>query len=146
MKQQRAALGVIVAVVAAVALWWSQGGTSQSQSAEHNQVVAAVLPAPSGSVDHASGLSWVAESALPAQALHTLHLIDEGGPFPFSADGETFHNYGDLLPEHADGFYHEYTVVTPGADDRGARRIIVGNDGASYYTSDHYNSFERISR
>ncbi|MGH3510445.1 MAG: ribonuclease domain-containing protein [Nocardioidaceae bacterium] len=146
MKQQRAALGVVIAVVAAVIIWWSQGGTSPSQSAETNQAVtASQLPSPSGSVDAGSGLPWVAVSALPAQARQTLDLIGSGGPFPYSEDGETFHNYGDLLPDHPYGFYHEYTVVTPGSDDRGARRIIVGTDGACYYTSDHYNSFERIS-
>lgn len=121
MKLQRAALGVLVAVVAAVTIWWSQGETSQSQSADPNPTVtASQLPSPTGSVD-------------------------EGGPFPYSSNGETFHNYGDLLPDHPYGFYHEYTVVTPGVDDRGARRTIIGYDGARYCTSDHYNSFERIS-
>jgi ribonuclease T1 len=50
-----------------------------------------------------------------------------------------------LLPDKSSGYYHEYTVPTPGASDRGARRIIVGSGGELYWTDDHYRSFERIS-
>jgi len=28
--------------------------------------------------------------------------------------------------------------------NRGARRIIAGNDGEYYYTDDHYRSFKRV--
>ena len=38
----------------------------------------------------------------------------------------------------------EYTVVTPGSRDRGARRIVVGADWDMYYTADHYASFRQI--
>jgi guanyl-specific ribonuclease Sa len=44
------------------------------------------------------------------------------------------------------GYYREYTVETPGSEDRGARRIIAGSDGELYWTDDHYQSFSRILR
>jgi ribonuclease T1 len=73
-----------------------------------------------------------------------LGLIDSGGPFPYSQDGGVFGNFERLLPAHQRGWYREYTVPTPGEGDRGARRIIAGQDGTRYYTADHYDSFARI--
>jgi ribonuclease T1 len=35
-------------------------------------------------------------------------------------------------------------VRTPGAKDRGARRIVAGVPGEYYYTDDHYQTFRRI--
>ena len=81
---------------------------------------------------------------LPADARHTIELVRKGGPFPYQRDGATFQNRERLLPEQARGWYREYTVKTPGARDRGARRIIAGRDGTLYYTDDHYRSFKRI--
>lgn len=81
---------------------------------------------------------------LPPEARDTLRLIDRGGPFPYRRDGIEFGNRERLLPLRNRGFYREYTVPTPGASDRGARRIIVGRDGERYYTKDHYRSFRRI--
>ena len=80
---------------------------------------------------------------LPPQARDTLALIARGGPFPHSQDGVVFGNYEHLLPEQPRGYYHEYTVETPGASTRGARRIITGGAPAViyYYTDDHYRSF-----
>jgi len=96
--------------------------------------------------DVASGASGtVAVSALPAEAQHTLALIRSGGPFPYPRnDGVVFENREGVLPQEARGFYHEYTVVTPGSSDRGARRIIVGAGHEYYYTADHYRSFRQI--
>ncbi|MBN1375345.1 MAG: ribonuclease [Dehalococcoidia bacterium] len=74
----------------------------------------------------------------------TLKLIKDGGPFPYDKDGTVFNNYEGLLPDKANGYYHEYTVVTPGSVDRGARRIVAGAEGEYYYTSDHYASFKLI--
>jgi ribonuclease T1 len=81
---------------------------------------------------------------LPSEALVTLQLIKNGGPFPYDQDGAVFHNYEGILPRQPDGYYREYTVATPGSPDRGARRIITGKNGAFYYTDDHYASFELI--
>ncbi len=74
----------------------------------------------------------------------TLRLIEDGGPFPYSKDGSTFQNREGILPQQPKGFYAEYTVETPGSDDRGARRIISGKDGSRFYTDDHYDSFREI--
>jgi ribonuclease T1 len=98
----------------------------------------------------ASGLGEpVSLSSLPAEARKTEQLIHSGGPFPFSRDGVVFGNYEKRLERRPRGYYHEYTVPTPGARNRGARRIICGGDkptepDACFFTEDHYNSFHRI--
>ena len=85
---------------------------------------------------------------LPREAQSVLLLIKQGGPFPYAKDGVVFGNYEGILPRQKRGYYHEYTVKTPGARNRGARRIVAGGDPASsgeyYYTDDHYQSFRRI--
>ena len=96
----------------------------------------------------AESLSEVAASALPTEARHTLELIASGGPYPYQRDGVVFGNREQRLPLHARGYYHEYTVTTPGVRTRGTRRIICGGTLRSlaecYYTDDHYESFRRI--
>jgi ribonuclease T1 len=91
-----------------------------------------------------SGLPTMRVAELPAEGRHTLALIEAGGPFPYSQDGAVFENRERLLPLQARGWYHEYTVPTPGEDDRGARRIITGQDEERYYTADHYESFRQV--
>ena len=86
----------------------------------------------------------IAATQLPREARGTLALIKAGGPFPHAQDGRTFRNREKLLPRHERGYYREYTVKTPGANDRGARRIVAGRGGEFYYTDDHYRSFRRI--
>ena len=81
---------------------------------------------------------------LPPEARATLALIRAGGPFPYARDGVVFNNREGLLPKRNRGHYREYTVKTPGARDRGARRIVAGASGELYYTDDHYRSFRRI--
>lgn len=92
-----------------------------------------------------SVLGEVALRDLPPEAARTLDLIRKGGPFPHKKDGAVFGNREGLLPPRAKGYYREYTVPTPGASNRGARRIVAGGDGeVFYYTGDHYRSFRRI--
>ncbi|HYT48425.1 MAG TPA: ribonuclease domain-containing protein [Burkholderiales bacterium] len=81
---------------------------------------------------------------LPAEASQTLRLIRQNGPFPFQRDGAVFVNREGRLPSRSRGYYREYTVKTPGAHERGARRIIAGRGGEYYYSDDHYRSFRRI--
>ena len=93
----------------------------------------------------------VALAALPAEARQTEQLIRQGGPFAYAKDGSVFGNRERLLPTYARGYYREYTVKTPGARDRGARRIVCGGSqptqpDACYYTGDHYASFARIAQ
>jgi ribonuclease T1 len=94
-------------------------------------------------------MSAVRLQDLPVQAQVTEELIRQGGPFPHAKDGSVFGNRERLLPPRARGFYREYTVSTPGAHDRGARRIVCGGDPperpeACYYTDDHYVNFRLI--
>lgn len=93
-------------------------------------------------------LDRVVFSDLPKEAQVTLQLIKKGGPFPYDKDGAVFGNYEALLPRQGRGYYHEYTVPTPGVHHRGARRIVTGaearSSGEYYYTNDHYASFRRI--
>ncbi len=89
-------------------------------------------------------ISTIDVSQLPPEAKDTLKLIKQGGPFPFRKDGTVFGNREGRLPRRSKGYYKEYTVKTPASRDRGARRIIAGNDGEYYYTDDHYNTFRLI--
>jgi len=86
----------------------------------------------------------VGVEALPPEAIDTLLLIEQGGPFPYDQDGATFQNREGILPDQPRGYYHEYTVETPGSPDRGARRIVTGRAGERYYTDDHYDSFRVV--
>lgn len=95
----------------------------------------------------------IALGELPPEAVHTLRLIRQGGPFPYPhKDGSVFGNFEKRLPLQPRGYYREYTVPTPGRRDRGPRRIVAGSgrggdvarSGEYYYTADHYLSFRRI--
>jgi ribonuclease T1 len=91
----------------------------------------------------------IARAELPLEARTTEIAIRSGGPFNYSKDGAVFGNRERRLPAEARGYYREYTVPTPGAQDRGARRIVCGGHEpaapvACYYTADHYTSFRRI--
>lgn len=90
------------------------------------------------------GLPVIQIAQLPPEAVTTLKLIRQGGPFPYERDGIVFGNFERILPKQRRGYYHEYTVPTPGARNRGARRIVSGQGGEFYYTDDHYQSFKRI--
>ena len=93
-------------------------------------------------------LPEIAARDLPVQAHDVLKLIRAGGPFRHDRDGVVFGNREKILPAKPRGYYHEYTVQTPGSRSRGARRIVCGGPKtapeACYYTADHYVSFGRI--
>ncbi len=109
---------------------------------------AALLCVPSAGVARDAPQAAVATSALPAEARTTLERIRGGGPFPYERDAVVFGNRERLLPPRPRGYYHEYTVPTPGARSRGARRIVCGGHAADlaecYYSDDHYRSFRKI--
>jgi ribonuclease T1 len=114
-------------------------------------VVAAATLLPAHARTMAPDDAVVTLGELPAEARQTARLIRNGGPFPFAKDGTVFGNRERLLPREARGYYREYTVKTPGARDRGARRIVCGGriatePAACYYTADHYASFQRIAQ
>ena len=95
-------------------------------------------------------LTSVPVAQLPAEAQSVERAIRAGGPFAYPKDGIVFANRERLLPPERRGFYREYTVATPGARDRGARRIVCGGHPptapvACFYSNDHYASFHRIT-
>jgi ribonuclease T1 len=93
----------------------------------------------------AASVGSICYSDLPSQAYDTLDLIASGGPFPYSQDGVVFRNQEGVLPSQASGYYHEYTVKTPGSSTRGARRIVTGKKTQEdYYTADHYVTFDLV--
>ncbi len=117
------------------------------------KIVAAVLagvlsllpPAVAGEGGPAkAALQEIAAGDLPPEARQTIALIRKGGPYPHERDGIVFGNFEKLLPLKERGYYREYTVRTPGAKGRGARRIVAGRGDELYYTDDHYQSFRRV--
>ena len=121
---------------AVVAIGLATVGVAITASARTPESPAAVAP--------------VALSHLPAEAQAVHQLILRGGPFPYQKDGTVFGNRERLLPRHPRGHYREYTVKTPGALNRGARRIVCGGKPptqpeACFYTDDHYATFRRIA-
>ena len=100
--------------------------------------------------EHAPPSAIVRISELPAEAQLVDRAIRSGGPFAYPKDGIVFANREHILPLKRRGFYREYTVATPGARDRGPRRIVCGGTQpaapvACYYSNDHYASFHRIT-
>lgn len=89
-------------------------------------------------------LPAIARAELPAEARDTLRAIEQGGPYAYERDGTVFRNYERVLPQQPRGYYREYTVKTPGARNRGARRIVCGKLPECYYSPDHYRTFKRI--
>lgn len=81
---------------------------------------------------------------LPGEARETLRAIKQGGPFEYDRDGVVFGNRERILPKQPRGYYHEYTVKTPGVAHRGTRRIVCGIVSECYYSNDHYQTFARI--
>ena len=138
---RRAGLPLLIALLLA-GLWAGGlrpgGGPAPGSSA--GQPVATAAP------DTPAPAAGEANPWLPPEALATLALIESGGPFRYRRDGVTFENRERLLPARPRGYYREFTVPTPGASDRGARRIVTGGDPPEvlYYTADHYRSFRRI--
>jgi len=129
--------------------WLARSGASAALSALLLTGLAGGALAKEAAPTATPALAEVSLSELPVQAQETHRLIRSGGPFPYAKDGVVFGNRERLLPGKARGFYREYTVKTPGARTRGARRIICGGTPPTapevcYYTGDHYASFKRI--
>ena len=122
---------ILLIALAAAAIFWSGHGSSIGGRT-------ATFPA-----SQSTGADTGLPRFLPSEARATLDRIASGGPFTHRQDGVVFGNYENLLPREPRGYYHEYTVDTPGADTRGARRIITGGTPPQiyYYTDDHYRSF-----
>ncbi len=129
MSGLRRAAAVALVATAAFAAGGAQARTSQPE-------------------DAGKSVGSISVNELPREAVGTLSLIAAGGPFPFEKDGVVFGNFERILPPQRRGYYHEYTVPTPGAHNRGAKRIVCGGPRKRtdncYYSDDHYASFRRI--
>ncbi|MGA8255019.1 MAG: ribonuclease domain-containing protein [Nocardioides sp.] len=136
-RRSSSGLGALILVVAlAAGIWLVSGrepGTSTGAPDTSSQPSADAL-----------GTPYIDAADLPEPAIEVLRRIAAGGPFDYSEDGSTFNNFEALLPDQPRGYYTEYTVMTPGSDDRGARRIVAGENGERYWTDDHYATFSRI--
>lgn len=157
MRRRRASLLAIFPALIAVfvAIWLQRSATPVTETATPVRVPASE-PAPTQAPDapartadqsaveeQDNRLDQVPENER-AELERTLALIERGGPFPYDKDGSIFSNREGLLPRQPRGYYREYTVKTPGAPNRGARRVVRGSNGETYYTRDHYDSFIRL--
>jgi ribonuclease T1 len=129
--------------------WLARSGASAVTTALLLSGLAGGVQAKEATPITTPALADITLSELPVQAQETHRLVHAGGPFPYAKDGVVFGNRERLLPRQARGFYREYTVKTPGARNRGARRLICGGTPPTapevcYYTDDHYASFKRI--
>lgn len=127
---------IVAAVLVGAVLLWDRGPPQPSAPIDPPAAASSTQPVHSASLP----------AFLPAEAHTTLDLIARDGPFPHRQDGAVFGNRERLLPAKPRGYYHEYTVRTPGLDHRGARRIVTGGTPpiVYYYTDDHYRSFRRF--
>lgn len=130
-----AALAVIIAV--AIVAWWNGKTDSPERPQPRTEVRIDDVRIDEVRIDN---VRIDERSQLDA----TLALIDRGGPFPYRQDGATFGNRERRLPQQPNGYYREYTVPTPGAKNRGARRVVKGRNGETWYTRDHYQTFIRL--
>jgi ribonuclease T1 len=122
--------------------WWL--GSNPSRDAAEARAPAAASAAAVTEVETRTPSAATDLTGLPPEVGEILALIDRGGPFPYAKDGTVFQNREGFLPKKPRGYYREYTVPTPGAGNRGARRLVAGADGEVYYTGDHYRSFKRL--
>jgi ribonuclease T1 len=129
---RRLVIPVLILLIAAATLWQQNAGKG--------------LSVPTLGAGRIPGQPAANLAGFPAEAWATLELIERGGPFPYDRDGSVFQNREGHLPAAERGYYREYTVPTPGATDRGARRLVSGGTPPTtwYYTDDHYRSFRPI--
>ncbi|QNK01868.1 ribonuclease domain-containing protein [Dyella telluris] len=130
---------LLLAVLAIAALLW---GRHTPESSPHGSFA----PPATTATPAATAGQGSLPSFLPPEAADELRRIATGGPFEHRQDGVVFQNREHRLPAQPEGYYHEYTVDTPGLDYRGARRIITGGTPPQvyYYTDDHYRTFRQF--
>jgi ribonuclease T1 len=138
------ALLALVAIFAVVQLVSHSDNGSNDSGSSASPTTASQPGTPSGGAEEVPVDGAAVTPEEHAAIAGVLELIDAGGPYPNRADGEVFENREQHLPQEPRGYYHSYTVPTPGSADRGARRIITGRGGELFYTSDHYDSFDSI--
>lgn len=147
-----AAWAALVIAVVIVGKWQQRSeAVPEARPARVEQVAPPSVPGPREAAPpdvaaaDASALEELVPDAVEREQLAaTIALIEQGGPFPYDKDGSVFQNRERALPARPRGYYREYTVPTPGASNRGARRVVRGESGETWYTRDHYRTFMRI--
>lgn len=143
------ALAVYVLLGGEIDLNGSDSTTSTTAEPPPTEIETQPVPPPTETAPDGSGAPTDGTGEISAQEAaeigRVLALVEAGGPFPYDQDGTTFQNREGLLPQQPQGYYREYTCETPGSDDRGARRLVIGSGGETYYTADHYESFTEIN-
>lgn len=144
-------LAVLALVVVALLVWWVKGGDPDpgqpSGATPTASAPSGPTPSAPGTDPGADGIPACDPGELPPEVDDVVDDILSGGPFDHPRnDGVRFQNREGILPDEDPGYYREYTVTTPGAGNRGARRIVTGGEDAEeperwYYTGDHYESF-----
>jgi guanyl-specific ribonuclease Sa len=149
-KRPTPLLAVLAVLAALAGSWWatrSDGPAPAPQPAPQGQGQPAPAPLAADPAQWPPGtraIPYAAGSDRSVEIARTLDRIERGGPFPYERDGQEFQNRERRLPA---GEYLEYTVQTPGASDRGARRLVVDqDDGVVWYSDDHYESFAPVAR
>jgi ribonuclease T1 len=149
-RRQHPLIWIAALLAIAIGTYWQQRDrtgnpveppktASPAQARETEKPEPEPAQAPSQKIDQV-----VRDAEERAELQKTLDLIARGGPFPYRNDGGVFANRERHLPQQARDYYREYTVVTSGAPNRGARRVVRGSGGETYYTRDHYRTFARI--
>ena len=126
-------------VVGALVLGWAFGQLTPKAASDSG-------PAPTSAPAQTSEQQVPRTQGLPPEAIETLRKIQNGERLPYRRDGVVFENRERLLPQKPRGYYHEYTVPTPGVKTRGARRIVTGGQPPEvwYYSDDHYRSVKEV--
>ncbi len=135
----------ILAVGVSIGSYFGLMGGAAVPTAMSNTITSDVMMNRSSLSTTTSAIRRVSLNQLPPEAKTTLGLIQRGGPFPYpQKDGSVFGNFEKRLPVATRGYYREYTVPTPGARNREARRIVASQQRQYYYTGDHYATFALI--
>ena len=89
-------------------------------------------------------ISW---SDMSDEAKKTWALIQDGGPFPDSRDGQEFENRNNELPRQPQGYYHEYLVKAWNGRVLWDERIVAGGSGSDkeyFYTDNNFENYHHI--
>ena len=138
---------IAIALISACQYWQKPKVDAPLPSTTQSQSIEVKTP-----FERNDSIPSIAYPSLPIEAQEVIRRIKMNGTFQFKQDGQTFQNREGILPRQTRGYYQEYTVITPKADNRGARRIVAGKGdtgdvataGEFYYTFDHYRSFYRV--
>jgi len=71
------------------------------------------------------------------------HILTTGTRYPGTERNKPYRNRSGTLPDGV--VYREWDVNPAGPAGRDAQRIVTGDDGSAYYSSDHYESFVRFA-